>query len=148
MENKLVVKTHISIKAPAAKIWDQLTNPKQTKQYMFGCEALSDWRPGSPLVWKMKNDGKEIIAVKGNVVRIQHGKYLEYTTFDPNSGLTDAPENYLTVTCRLLPGDGHTTLSVSQGDFSLVEDSMKRYDDSLKGWQTVLPKIKELAERS
>ena len=46
----LFVKNIININAPALKVWDALVNPEQTKKYMFGCETVSDWKPGSPLL--------------------------------------------------------------------------------------------------
>ncbi len=50
--DKLFVKNSIVINAPVANVWDALVNPEQTKKYMFGCETVSDWKPGSPLLWK------------------------------------------------------------------------------------------------
>jgi len=92
--NSLIVKNTITINAPASKVWDALVNPQQTKKYMFGCETVSDWKPGSPLLWKGVFDGKELVAVKGTVVSIQPEKYLEYTTIDPNNpNMEDIPEN-------------------------------------------------------
>ena len=40
----LFVKNIITIIAPALKVWDVLVNPGQAKEYMFGCEKVSDWR--------------------------------------------------------------------------------------------------------
>src|SRR5678815_296538 len=98
---KLQIQNTIPINATPAKVWDALTNPQQTKKYMFGCETVSDWKPGSPLLWKMEHEGKELIAVKGNIVDIKPGKFLSYTTIDPNAAIEDKPENYLTVTYEL-----------------------------------------------
>src|SRR5690349_9455815 len=101
MDKQLIIKNDITINAPASVVWNALTNPLQTKKYMFGCETVTDWKPGSPLVWKGVFDGKELVAVKGSVVSIQEGKYLAYTTFDPNSTTQDIPDNYATVTYTL-----------------------------------------------
>jgi uncharacterized protein YndB with AHSA1/START domain len=102
MSHPLIVTSTITIQAPAGKVWDALTNPAQTKKYMFGCEALSDWKPGSPLIWKGNFNGVELVAVKGTILKIQPGKFLAYTTIDPNNpSIPDLPENYLTVTLDL-----------------------------------------------
>src|SRR5881227_3883691 len=98
---ELFVKNNITINATASKVWDALTNPEQTKKYMFGCETVSDWKVGSPLLWKGNYEGKEMIFVKGKIVAIDQGKFLAYTTIDPNSSIEDIPENYLTVTYGL-----------------------------------------------
>ena len=43
-DNQLNVKNSIRIEATADRVWDALTNPEQTKKYMFGCETVSDWQ--------------------------------------------------------------------------------------------------------
>jgi uncharacterized protein YndB with AHSA1/START domain len=148
MSKQLIVKNSISIKAPASKVWDALTNPEQTKKYMFGCETVSDWKAGSPLLWKGVFGGKEMVAVKGNIVQIDKGKFLEYTTIDPNSGIADILENYLTVTYALSEVKGETILTVSQGDYATVGDGEKRYNETIQGggWNPILIEIKKLLE--
>src|SRR5579871_1445064 len=111
MSTPLVVKNEITINAPATKVWDALTKPEWTKQYMFGCEAISDWKPGSPLIWKGTFNDVEMVAVKGKVVSIDPGHSLVYTVIDPNNpAIPDLPENYLTVTLHLQEKAGQTTL--------------------------------------
>jgi uncharacterized protein YndB with AHSA1/START domain len=150
MPQPLVVTNTISIHAPAAKVWDALTNPEQTKKYMFGCEAISDWKPGSALIWKGAFNGVEMIAVKGEVVSIDPGKSLVYTVIDPNNpAIPDLPENYLTVTCRLTEQGGQTLLEASQGDYSTVAEGAARYKHTVDGggWDPILTQIKALCER-
>lgn len=144
----LVVKNSIIIDAPTSRVWDALTNPEQTKKYMFGCETVSDWKQGSSLEWKGTHEGKDMIFVKGNIQEIQAKKRLAYTTIDPNSTIEDKPENYLVVTYELTPEDGKTILTVTQGDYSKVADGQKRYNDTVSegGWQPILEKVKELVE--
>jgi len=149
MSEPLIVKNVITINASASKVWDALTNPEQTKKYMFGCETVSDWKAGSPLLWKGVFNGVELIAVKGRIVKIEPGKFLAYTTFDPNSTMEDIPENYLTVTYDLVSENGKTKLTVTQGDFSKVAEGQKRYHDAYNngsGWNPVLVEIKKLVE--
>ena len=149
MGNPLIVKNTITINAPAAKVWDALTNPEQTKKYMFGCETVSDWKPGSPLLWRGIYEGKEMVFVKGNIVDINPGKFLSYTTIDPNSTIDDISENYLTVTYNLKEENGHTVFTVTQGDYSKVADGEKRYKETYnngEGWNPILIEIKKLVE--
>lgn len=142
----LIVTNQIVINAPAWRVWEVLTKPEYTKKFMFGCAAISDWKQGSTLEWKGNISGKDGVVVKGKIIEIDPGKFLAYTTFDPNSGMEDTPYNYLTVTERLEEQDGRTTLSITQGDFSAVQEGQRRYAEGAKGWETVLPKIKALAE--
>ena len=148
MSQALIVKNTISIKATAARVWDALTNPIQTKKYMFGCEALSDWKEGSPLVWKGNFDGVELVAVKGVIIKIQAEKFLAYTTIDPNSQVPDQPENYLTVTYELAEEDGQTILTITQGDYRTVADGDKRYQETIAGggWSPILQEVRKLTE--
>jgi uncharacterized protein YndB with AHSA1/START domain len=149
MSQPLIVKSTITIDAPAAKVWDALTNPEQTKKYMFGCEALSSWKPGSPLVWKGNFNGTEMVFVKGDIISIDPGRSLVYTAIDPNDqSVPDIPENYLTVTCDLSEQDGHTLLEVSQGDYSTVAAGPERYKHTVDGggWDPILVQIKALCE--
>jgi uncharacterized protein YndB with AHSA1/START domain len=149
MSQPLVVTNTITIHAPIASVWNALTDPEQTKKNMFGCEALSDWKPGSPLLWKGTFNGVEMIAVKGNVVSIDAPKSLVYTVIDPNNPkIPDLPENYLTVTCTLTEKNDHTVLEVSQGDYSTVAEGPARYQDTVNGggWDPILVQIKALCE--
>ena len=139
----------ITIDAPVSKVWDALTNPAQTKKYMFGCETVSDWKIGSPLLWKGTYEGKEMIFVKGNIVGIKAPEFLSYTTIDPNSNIDDKAENYLTVTYDLKVEKGKTILTVTQGDYSVVADGDRRYKESYnggEGWNPILTEIKKLVE--
>ena len=148
MNNQLMITNSITINAPAEKVWDALINPEQTKKYMFGCETVSDWKPGSELLWKGNYEGKEMIFVKGKIVKIIPLKFLSYTTIDPNSGIEDIPENYLTVTYDLKEENGQTILTATQGDYSTVGDGEKRFKETLDGggWQPILEEIKKMLE--
>lgn len=145
----LFIKNDIEINAPATKVWDALVNPEQTKKYMFGCEALSDWQVGSPLLWKGTYEGKEMVFVKGHIVDIKPERFLAYTVFDPNSSLEDIPQNYLTITYELVSDKVMTRLNVTQGDYSTVGDGEKRFQESSnngEGWNPILLEIKKLVE--
>ncbi|AXY73460.1 hypothetical protein D3H65_05485 [Paraflavitalea soli] len=149
MSQPLFVKNVITINAPAPIVWDALVNPEQTRKYMFGCETVSDWKPGSTLDWVGQYEGKEMVFVKGHIVEIRPGKFLSYTTIDPHSGIDDTSENYLTVTYDLAAENGHTVLTVTQGDYSKVAEGERRYQEAWnngEGWNPILVQIKQLAE--
>jgi len=149
MKTEAYLVNTISINANALQVWDALVNPSKTKIYMFGCETVSDWKPGSELLWKGSYEGKEMVFVKGNVVSIEPNKKLIYTVFDPNGTLADLPENYLTVTYDLKEENNQTVLRVSQGDYTKVGEGEKRYAESYnngEGWNPILEAIKKLVE--
>ena len=146
MSNPLIVKNSITINATPEKVWDALVNPEQTKKNMFGCETVSEWKPGSDLLWKGSYEGKEMVFVKGKIIGIEPGNFLSYSTIDPNSGIADIPENYLTVTYTLTPQNGQTVLTVTQGDYATAGDGEKRYRETIDagGWDPILTAIKKL----
>ena len=147
MSTPKFIQNEIEIQASAEDIWDALTHPSKTQQYMYNCEALSTWKEGEELLWKGAHDGK--IYVKGRVVTFDPEKTLSYTVFDPNGTYPDIPTNYLTVTMQLEEQGEGILLKVSQGDYTQVADGTQRYEDTLDqgGWQSVIIGIKELVER-
>jgi uncharacterized protein YndB with AHSA1/START domain len=100
-------------------------------------------------LWKGQYEGKDMVFVKGEIVDIKPGKFLAYTTIDPNSSIDDNAENYLTVTYDLRETNSHTVFTVTQGDFSKVADGAKRYADASnggEGWNPILVAIKAVVE--
>jgi len=146
----LIIENSIIINAPAERVWDALVNPEQTKKYMFGSETVSDWKVGSPLIWKGTHEGREVIFVKGDVVEIEPEKYMAYTVFDPHSKIEDIPENYLTITYDLKSENRGTILTVTQGDYAKVAEGDRRYNETYnggEGWLPILREIKKLVEK-
>ncbi|MDI1232696.1 MAG: SRPBCC domain-containing protein [bacterium] len=149
MVQPLYIENSIAINAPIEKVWEALIQPEYTKQYMFGCETVSDWQIGSSLIWKMEYEGKEIIPVIGYIIRIEPFINLTYSVFDPNSDMADIKENYLNVVYDLNALEGQTILKVKQGDYSTVANGEQRYKESYnegKGWQPILEHIKTILE--
>lgn len=148
---KKTVENTIEIHAPVAEVWDMLVNPQQTKKYMFGCETVSDWKPGSPLLWRGHYEGKDMVFVKGIVKEIEPPVKLTYTVIDPNAAMEDIPANYLNVHYELAETDGITTLTVRQDGFEGAADGEKRYQDVYNnglGWSPLLEQIKKLIEQA
>jgi uncharacterized protein YndB with AHSA1/START domain len=149
MISHLTIHNSILINATADKVWKALTDPAETPKYMFGCATVSDWKPGSQLLWQYHSEGKDIVAVKGIIETIDPNRFLAYTVFDPNSTMPDIPENYLTVTYALSEENGKTLLSVTQGDYATVAEGHRRYNEAYnkgEGWNPILLVIKELVE--
>jgi uncharacterized protein YndB with AHSA1/START domain len=152
MNKELFIRNNITVNANAAILWDVLTNPEQTKKYMFGCETVSDWKVGSELLWRAEYEGKQMVFVKGYIVQLQLKQLLIYTVIDPNNtSIPDVPENYLTVTYTLEEENDTTHFTVIQGDYSKVAEGEKRYHESYnngEGWNPILVQIKKLAEEN
>ena len=139
---KLFVEKSIGINAPASKVWEALTNPDLTKEWIkqfwpdFGI-LESDWNLGSPVLWKDSN-GK--IDIQGKVIAVVPYKMLRFS-FKADTPLQEE------ITYRLEEQDGHTLLTISQGDFGNTPEHEECYPGAVAGWDMNLPKIKELAEK-
>lgn len=148
---ELFIHKSTEVNAPADTLWKVLTDNAFIPQYMFGCVAETDWKPGSPLLWRGAADGK--LYVKGHVVAVDAPRRLEYTVIDPNNpAVPDIPANYLTMIYEIKEsgeikeqGNG-LVFELVMGDYSKVAEGQQRYEDTLKGDDSLLMAIKKLAE--
>jgi uncharacterized protein YndB with AHSA1/START domain len=147
MTKELIVTKSIKINVDTPRVWEAITHSEWTRKFMFNCDVVSDWKPGSTIEFISTLPDKDIVQVKGNILKIEPGKLLQYTVFGPNAGLKDIPSNYTTVTYKLTPDNEQTLVSVTQGDFSTIKDGETRFGHSLKGWELALGKLKEELEK-
>src|SRR5262249_3157989 len=89
-----------TIAASPDRVWAALTNPATIKQYMFGATVASTWQVGSAITWKGEMKGKRY-EDRGQILRSEPGRLIEYTHFSPMAGEPDVPENYHVVTVKL-----------------------------------------------
>jgi uncharacterized protein YndB with AHSA1/START domain len=82
MKNTFIAQTHITISTPIANLWDALVNPEMIRQYMFGTKVVSDWKEGSPIVWKGEWEGKPY-EDKGVILKLKQERVLQYSHFSP-----------------------------------------------------------------
>ena len=85
--------TSVTIDAPAARVWQALTDPAKVRQYMHGTNLATDWRVGSPISWSGEWRGKAY-EDKGVV---------------------------LDVTCELSGDEGQTILTLTQDNNATQE---------------------------
>ena len=142
MSRGFVAKQSLAINAPIAKVWDALVNPNMIKQYLFGTNAISDWKTGSPIVFKGEWEGKTY-EDKGVILRLEPGRLLEYTYFSSLSELPDTPENHNTITIELSRRETHTFLSLSQDN----SPTREAQEHSEKNWGMILGSLKKLLEQ-
>jgi uncharacterized protein YndB with AHSA1/START domain len=139
---KIIAKAEADINAPPSKVWDALTNPAVIKQYMFGTNVVSDWKQGSPIVWKGEWKGKAY-EDKGVILGIEPRRMLRYSHFSPLSGQPDTAENYHTVTIELSREGESTLVSLSQDN----NPTEKAREESEKNWGMMLGGMKKLLEK-
>lgn len=141
MNNKLVAHATTTINAPASRVWDALTDPEQIKHFMFGSQVVTDWKPGSPIIFKGEWNGQPF-EDKGKIISIEPEKHLHMTYYSPMSGMPDVPENYHNVRYELSPDNGGTRLTVEQDNVASAEEQAQ----SSKTWELVLDGLKKLLE--
>ena len=143
MNHNLEVSTSIIINADASKVWDALTNPEIIKQYLFGTETITDWKPGSDIIFQGEYQGKKYHdkgIVRENILN-QHLSYNYWTAF---SGLEDKPENYSLVTYLLVDKGNHQTeFTWTQKGFANEEG----YKHASTGMDAFLKNVKAIIER-
>ena len=76
MDENLIARASVTINAPGAKVWDALVNPEAIKQYMFGTNVVTDWREGSPIIWKGEWQGKSY-EDKGVILQFKPGRTIQ-----------------------------------------------------------------------
>lgn len=129
------------IAAPAATVWDALTNPATIKQYMFGATVASTWQAGDAITWKGEMKGKPY-EDKGRILRSEPNRLLEYTHFSPMSGQPDVPESYHTVTVTLTPVGNETRVDLAQTK-NPTDESRKHSEEN---WNQMLAGLKKVVE--
>jgi uncharacterized protein YndB with AHSA1/START domain len=144
MHRGLVAKAGTEVRAPPDAVWEALIDPAKVTQYMLGTEVVSDWRKGSPIVWKGEYQGRSF-EDRGEILAIEPGQRLSYSHYSPLAGKPDVPENYHTVTVELAPGgtDGSTSVTLTQDNNGDAESR----DHSAAFWQDMLERLKGLLER-
>jgi uncharacterized protein YndB with AHSA1/START domain len=105
----------IKMNAPVQKVWDILTEPGYVKQWQYGSELVTDWKPGSDIRFKTAWEGK-IFEQWGKVLEVQKNKLIKYSLFAPRPGLEDKPENYFIMSYVLTAENGQTKLEIIQHD--------------------------------
>ena len=137
----LVAAASIEIDAPAEKVWDALTDPARIKRYMFGSDVATDWQVGSAITWSGEWQGKPY-QDKGEILKKEERRLIEYSHFSPMMGKPDVPENYHTVRIELSEQDGKTTATLRQDNNA--DETARAHSE--KNWMMFLEGLKQEAE--
>ena len=134
--------TKLLINITPENLWPILTESKYSKEYMFNCAVESDWNIGSSIIWQGNYQGYDAFQ-KGEILDIKPFELIKYSTFDPNFGLEDKPENYIHVSYLIKEMDSKTELTIVNETFDGNEERMGHIN---QGWEMVIAKMKEVAE--
>jgi uncharacterized protein YndB with AHSA1/START domain len=122
-----------------AEVWDALTDKESVKKYFFGTELNTDWKVGSPIIFRGNWEGQSY-EDKGKILEAEKEKLIKYTYLSSFSGLPDLKEKYSTITYQLQPEGQGTMLTVVRQGFR----DEKAHNDSKEGWRIVLKNLKKL----
>lgn len=143
MINQLVAKSEIEINADIARVWNALIDPELIKQYLFGTEAVSEWKVGSTISFKGKWEDRDY-EDKGIILILEENKTFQYAYWTSFSGLEDKRENYVNITYELSAEGQSTILSVTQDNI----DTEEMIDGISDNWKLILNEIKKIIEES
>ena len=141
MDTTFTATIEADITVSASKVWDALTKPELIKQYFFGVEVVSDWKVGSPIIYKGEWEGNTF-EDKGNILKLEPEKLLLCNYWSSFSGLPDAPENYQNVAYELTPIKDGTRLTITQD--GIKDEQSKQH--TADNWKAVISAMKSLLE--
>jgi uncharacterized protein YndB with AHSA1/START domain len=142
MAQEYNLKKSISINASPSKVWEALTNPELIKIYFFGTECITDWKKGSPILYKGIWEGKPYVD-KGNILDIEKEKFILYNYWSSFSGTEDIPSNYAVIKYELSKHNDQTVVTILQEGFKTQE----ALDHTADNWGFVLNSLKEMLEK-
>ena len=141
MDKNLKIEKQVSFPVEKSKVWDALINPEIIKKYLFGTEVLSDWKEGSPLIFRGKWEGKPF-EDKGNILKIEEEKLFQYNYWSGFSGLPDSLDNYSLVTYSIYGNELETKLILTQEGFA----NEQARSHSEISWDIVLQNMMDILE--
>lgn len=142
MKKNHIAQASMLINSPVSRVWDALTKPELIKQYLFDTDVVSDWKVGSPILYRGEWEGKPF-EDKGQILTIEPEKKLVNTHWSPLAGVPDQPENYHTVTYDLVSKDDKTELTITQDNNANEQEKAH----SEENWKAVLLGLKNLLEQ-
>lgn len=144
MRNDLIVSQSITVNANIDKVWKALTTPEIIKEYLYGTETVTDWKPRSEIIFQGEYEGHKY-RDKGVILTNILNQEISYSYWSGFSGLEEKPENYSTVIYTLRFVDDKTTeFTWTQKGFA-NEDG---YNHSKNGMADFLEGIKKVMEKS
>lgn len=140
MSKSLIVKNNIRINAPVTTVWEVLTKPQYIRQWDDLPEDFGDYdiHPATIIEWPGYS--------KLSVVEFELNKSLRYSLFVPAWKEHDVTNVGYTYSLSA-DENGYTWLGIEIGDFALITEGDKYYDESFTFGETASKKIKEIAEQ-
>ena len=143
MVNDLIVTRSVMLNATPERVWEALTHPGMTKQYLYNCEVRSDWKSGGTLTWKGIYQGRQL-EHEGKILEIIPGRRIKYSGFDRLTRGDISREGDVYITHEIVPQGNRTklltTLEHFEGDETRAELAADQWDFE------IMPKLQTLVE--
>jgi uncharacterized protein YndB with AHSA1/START domain len=139
--NNHIARVSKKVAAPASDVWDALTSPEKIGQYMFGTEVVTDWEPGSEIVWVGEWEGEKY-RDKGVVLAFEPEQRISYSHFSTASGDEDISGNHHIVNIELSNIEGDTVIDLTQ-DNNPSEEARNHAETN---WDQMLTGLQQLVE--
>lgn len=130
------------VQASPDQVWRVLLDPVSVREYMFGAEVVTDWLPGSPILFRGVWQGSPY-EDKGVILDVDEPLLLRYTHYSPLGGAPDVPASYHTLTFALEPIPLGTRLTLTQDNNATVEAA----EHSAGMWLQLVDAVRTIAER-
>ncbi len=126
----------VYIRATPEQVWRAITESEFTKRYYYGNTLESDWKAGSPMVYRDSSTGAE--SIRCTLVEVDPPNRLVHTFFFP--GTEESPSR---CTWTIEPRGTASLLTLVHDDF---DGETQTYRSVAHGWVPILSGLKTLLE--
>lgn len=143
MVNDVIITRSVLLNATPERVWEALTHPGMTRQYLYNCEVSCDWDTGSTMRWRGIYQGRQIDA-EGKVLDIVPGRMVRYSGFDRLTEGDNSRQGNIQVTHEIIPHGLKTKLLTTiehfEGDETRAEYAAQQWDFE------IMPRLQTLVE--
>jgi uncharacterized protein YndB with AHSA1/START domain len=133
----LAVETVIS--ADIGAVWEILVNPTRTGELFWGSTVESDFKVGSPIVWKGMWEGKPF-EDRGVIKQVRRNALLQYTHWSTATGSAEDEGSHNLLTFRLSQEKQGVRVVLQHENIATKE--MKEHSEQM--WNQLLGNLKKM----
>ena len=138
--NNFTIKKSVYIDAKPEAVYDALTSSDAIVNYLPIKKVTSEWKVGGEVLLDGEIDGKQF-KDHGLIEILSRPTQFKYSYWSTNHGTERTPENYSTISYRLLPQQKGTQLDL---EHSNLRAEHKQIMDSV--WDSLLSSLRKYVE--
>jgi uncharacterized protein YndB with AHSA1/START domain len=127
--------------APLESVWHAITDPATIARYLYGTQVETDWKQGSPIVYRGEWEGKPY-EDKGVILEIEPPVKLVTSYYSPLSGKPDEPSSYQNVSYLLAAEGAGTRVTITQDGCADAAEAERM----AANWSATLDGLKQVVE--